>query len=365
MPDTTAPLLWLLAAASACLGVLISNAPSQHQAAPTYFALPYWQSIAEQYGLQENRHATPSYLAEDCLSVAVRGEGAHQRISYELTCSPRLLLATAAAPNPGGQVTILQALPAELFVDPYELDQLRQVLTGAIHVSLFGPLDLEQPAPACRPTVLGITLNNVSSTAVKRARRSVYARTELPFHTKYPAPVGEGAPGCSADLFHYTPGPTQTVRWPAPQLLLRHAAVADAPSSKEQPAGTPDGQPTAEPGSGSAGESSCQADADGANDAQDRGSCQAAGGEAAAAEEASAEGKQGSSGEAGASGASAGSAEGPRMGAGSWSVMPVSLLTPPSVVLPAGCTLHAQAVSAITLLVALVCSAAIVSAALL
>ncbi|KAG2445979.1 hypothetical protein HXX76_000582 [Chlamydomonas incerta] len=166
-----------------------------------------------------------------------------------------------------------------------------------------------------------------------------------------------GAPGCSAELFQLAPGPSQTVRWPAPQLLLRYAAAAGTASSEEQRAAH-ECKSAAAPGPG--------VDVGGPADAaegQDAACGRAAGSEAGAGPGTSAEGKQGSV-EAGASEASAGP-DGAPIQEGLWSVMPVSLPRPPAVVLPAGCTLHAQVVSAITLLVALACSAAIISAALL
>lgn len=146
-----------------------------------------------------------------------------------------------------------------------------------------------------------------------------------------------------------TAGPSNTVRWPAPQLLLRYAAAEAGVATSEEHEG--------KPGQGADG-ASCQADA---VERQAVGSCKAGAVEAEAeVVGTAAEGKRG----AGETEASAGS-EGPSPQEGRWSVMAVSLPKPPTVVLPAGCTLHAQVVSAITLVVALLCSAAIVTAALL
>jgi hypothetical protein len=60
-----------------------------------------------------------------------------------------------------------------------------------------------RPAPVCRPTLLAVTLINVSAVPVgapgSRPRHHVYHELSLELHAKYPAPVELGpAPGSHA-----------------------------------------------------------------------------------------------------------------------------------------------------------------------
>ncbi|KAG2501490.1 hypothetical protein HYH03_001267 [Edaphochlamys debaryana] len=338
MPDTTAPLLWLLAAVSACVGLIVSNHPTPNAGLPGFYSLPWWQDISAHYDLVDVEQGTPAFPAADCITVTLQGEGAHRRVRYELTCAPSLLFAGGA-----GKAAVLQLLPSELFVDPYELEQSGQVLSGTVRASLFGPLDLEHSAPAKGHSKGG----KISKAG---ASRSVYAAAEVPFHTKYPSPV-HGGRGCSASVLSFSLGPYVSVPWPAPLLLLRTGAAAGGAASTGEAGRAPSDPPSVEPPSALEYPSPA-AVASVASSGREQGA-------AAGSPSAAAAAQQGKGSAASAPGGPA--VPGPRQ---QWAVQAVTLRQPPSLALPAGCSLHAGWVGAVTLLAAVLASGAVVAAAL-
>ncbi|GLC43835.1 hypothetical protein PLESTB_000913500 [Pleodorina starrii] len=284
--------------------------------------------IAARYWLPDGSLVSPAFPADDCLRILVTGEGFHQRVSYELTCSPDLLLAGRNLPQQHGEITILQQLPSELFVDPYELEQLEAVRAGFVEWELFGHVELEQPAPACHPTVLGVTLRNVTKRRQRRGSRPLYHAVDIPFHAKYPAPATGGRGCASGSILQISSGPYHSVVWPSPLLLLRTGPHRPTTSADEQEPLDAIGRLAAEPKELPL---------------------------AAAAPDANAQQQQQQQQQQ--------ESQGP--GDAQWSLMRVREPLPDVVAVPTGCMRHVGWVSLVTLVSALLCSGAVVAAALL
>ncbi|PNH04991.1 hypothetical protein TSOC_008790, partial [Tetrabaena socialis] len=363
MVDATTPLLWCLAAVSACLGLLVTTVSSPHQAVPSSPLIPWWQGktaahgllccgrllgatfrlssraeVAARYGLADDAQATSAYPVDDCLTVAIHGYAHTVAYHTSLHVNPTFyslalnqLSGGASTPLNANamQVTILQVLPPELFVDPYEVEQ-----TAAHGLDCILPpstASARRPSPACRATVLGLTLWNMTQRPGKQGSRPTYHTFDIPFHTKYPAP-SHGSAACSSDVFAWHAGPSYRVRWPPPLLLIRYPQhVADDSSLGVAEEGRLIDSPD--------------------SDASDPAPSEALGGDAAPA---------------GRSRHEHGKArqQPPASSAQPWSIMHVSLAVEEAIMVPAGCMLHARVVGGITLLMAVVCSSVLVAAAL-
>ncbi|EFJ50721.1 hypothetical protein VOLCADRAFT_103795 [Volvox carteri f. nagariensis] len=223
MHNVGIPLQWLAAVALACFGLLVSNAPTPQQVLPTHVSMPWWQDIVGRYRLVEGLQVPPPSSGVDCIETLVTGEGFHRRIFFELICLPAVLFGFSNLPQQGGEITILQTIPPEFFVDPYELEHLNAVRKEALDWEIFGHADLEQPAPVCQPTVLALTLRNLGDRPQRQSSRPSYLSVDVPFHVKYSTPVSV-SPECTSGpgfLRQFRVGPSTTVTWPAPTLLLR------------------------------------------------------------------------------------------------------------------------------------------------
>lgn len=122
--------------------------------------------------------ATSSWAPGIKLTRRLDGTGFHQMIQYDVQIpGPR---------NDGTgvcELLMVQPLPRDLYADPYQLGDLVRYHKN-FKFELFGPLDLELPAPVCRDTAL-VLRASVSAVASgeSKAGRSVLS---VPLHAKYP-----------------------------------------------------------------------------------------------------------------------------------------------------------------------------------
>jgi len=191
------------------------------------------RQLAAHYGLPSAPSAaSASWAALARVSRTLAGGGFHRTLEYDVAGLP----AAAAAAVGGGacRVLLAQPLPPDLYADPYQLQELKRH-SGGFEFELFGPLDLEQPAPACAPTLLALALN-----ASAPGAGSWRARLTVPLHAKYPAPrsrSADDAAGAPADDAGYS-----LVAVPPPWLLTTcgggdGAALLPPPPTAAAPSG--------------------------------------------------------------------------------------------------------------------------------
>jgi len=172
------------------------------------------RQLAAHYGLPSAPSAaSASWAALARVSRTLAGGGFHRTLEYDVVGLPAAAAAAVAAAAGGGacRVLLAQPLPPDLYADPYQLEELKRH-NGGFEFELFGPLDLEQPAPACAPTLLALALN-----ASALGAGSWRTRLTVPLHAKYPAPrsrSADEAAGAAAEDAGYS-----LVAVPPPWLL--------------------------------------------------------------------------------------------------------------------------------------------------
>mmetsp|Transcript_31184 Transcript_31184/g.79497 ORF Transcript_31184/g.79497 Transcript_31184/m.79497 type:complete len:285 (-) Transcript_31184:30-884(-) len=150
------------------------------------------------------------------LSRRLNGAGFHQTLDYEL----RLQQISSKLGCSLSQVVLVQPLPVEVFADPYQLSQLAPLTR--LNTSVQGRVDLESPAPVCRPTTLSIQLP-------KAQLSEQQLHVQVPLHARYPSTVarsGEGVAGSLAKGAWWSglaSGMAEVI-FPAPVLLVECAS---------------------------------------------------------------------------------------------------------------------------------------------
>lgn len=138
-------------------------------------------------GIPHRRGAAGPELA---LKAELVGEGFHRELRYTWS---RALAASEGhtAPDTGGcQIGIIQALPAGVYADMYQLENLARMSGGSNSdhpdmrwsPQLYGALDVEKTASECEPTVL---VMNVTQADAAWGQEMALA---VPLHARYPSP---------------------------------------------------------------------------------------------------------------------------------------------------------------------------------
>ncbi|GAQ84343.1 phosphatidylinositol glycan class X [Klebsormidium nitens] len=112
------------------------------------------------------------------MSRELQGSGAHRQLLTRLVLSPR-------RSSSGGQsvrfVALVEALPTGVYADKFEVRRLAS--DGAASVaSIFGPVDIERPAPECTQS-----LAIAYARPVELPGGGFEATFVLPLHSRYPA----------------------------------------------------------------------------------------------------------------------------------------------------------------------------------
>ena len=130
------------------------------------------------------------------MSVTLEPKGFHSNIVYTVKRSQFETFGQC-------RLSVLQPLPAGIYADPYELENLLNIRDNP-HVSqlklsafkLFGPVDVEKIASDCNATVLSV------SAQFKLPRQGVQSSNDLkhlhlfvPLHARYPAPQSQPITG--------------------------------------------------------------------------------------------------------------------------------------------------------------------------
>ena len=151
-----------------------------------------WQDALQHHG----------WLATDCqamqseaMHATMKTTGFHGQVQYALDqCQLEL---------PGQcQLTVLQPLPAGLYADPYELQNLMSASGDHgtnLQMSafrLFGPIDVEKIECDCNATILSVSAQiKVSSREGSSCPDKENSILSLPLHARYPVPSLQPLPG--------------------------------------------------------------------------------------------------------------------------------------------------------------------------
>lgn len=137
-----------------------------------------WTDITQHYHLHIVHSAPNETNKLYSVGVAISGTGFHRQVHYAVSRA-----AGGQQPTqPPKQVLLIQYLPSSLFADPYQLEDVVRS-KGNFTFRLFGPLDLELPAPACEPTALVLSFKMTQA-----ADGAAHASLSIPLHAKYPDP---------------------------------------------------------------------------------------------------------------------------------------------------------------------------------
>ena len=160
-----------------------------------------WAEAQSYHGVQATDAVADKHVS---MGVVLAAKGFHSQIQFTLD-------AQQARDHDICQMTVLQALPAGVYADPYELANIAgmsrtqstfQLQLASYHV--FGKVDVERIEPDCEPTVLSVSANiNASQVQPASAREPEALRLNVPLHARYPAPHrGRSADSFAAGAYH-------------------------------------------------------------------------------------------------------------------------------------------------------------------
>lgn len=146
-----------------------------------------WAEARSYHGVQATDAVADKHVT---LGVVLAAKGFHSQIQFTLD-------AQQARDHDICQMTVLQALPAGVYADPYELANIAgmsgtqskfQLQLASYHV--FGNVDVERIEPDCEPTLLSVSANiSASQVQPPSARKPETLRLSVPLHARYPAPL--------------------------------------------------------------------------------------------------------------------------------------------------------------------------------
>lgn len=152
-----------------------------------------WQDALQHHGwLATNCQAMQS----EAMQATMKTTGFHGQVQYALD-QCQLALSDQC------QLTVLQPLPAGLYADPYELQNLMSASGGDHGANLqmsafriFGPIDVEKIEFDCNATILSVSAQiKVSSREAKLCPDKEHSILSVPLHARYPVPSLQPLPG--------------------------------------------------------------------------------------------------------------------------------------------------------------------------
>ena len=174
---------------------ILASAPSPQNPAGTL-----WSEAQTYHGLIPSNGIRNSTVA--AAYAKLTGKGFHSRIQY--TLSSQEAVAEGAC-----QITVLQALPAGVFADPYELANIARMPSkqkgcylqlSVYHV--FGPSDVEKIEPECQPTLLSVSAEVQLPTSSSSSADCKDLHLHVPLHARYPIPHSRDVALGHLDLYH-------------------------------------------------------------------------------------------------------------------------------------------------------------------
>ncbi len=160
-----------------------------------------WQDALQHY----------DWLATDCqtmqseaMQATMQTTGLHGQVQYALDqCQLALSDQCQLALSDQCQLTVLQPLPAGVYADPYELQNLISTSGGDHGTNLrmsafriFGSIDVEKIESDCNATILSVSAQiKVSSHKGKSCPDKEHSVLSLPLHARYPVPSLQPLPG--------------------------------------------------------------------------------------------------------------------------------------------------------------------------
>ena len=152
-----------------------------------------WQDALQHHGwLATNCQAMQS----ETVQATMKFTGFHGQVQYALD-QCQLVLSDQC------QLTVIQPLPAGLYADPYELQNLMSASGGNHGTNLqmsafriFGSTDVEKIESDCNATVLSV-LAQIKASSVKgnSCADKEHSVLSLPLHARYPVPSVQPLPG--------------------------------------------------------------------------------------------------------------------------------------------------------------------------
>ncbi len=135
-------------------------------------------------------------MQSEAMQATMKITGFHGQVQYALD-QCQLALSDQC------QLTVLQPLPAGLYADPYELQNLMSTLGGNQGTNLqmsafriFGSIDVEKIESDCNATVLSVSAQiKVSSHKGNSCPDKEQSVLSLPLHARYPVPSLQPLPG--------------------------------------------------------------------------------------------------------------------------------------------------------------------------
>ncbi|GAX82348.1 hypothetical protein CEUSTIGMA_g9777.t1 [Chlamydomonas eustigma] len=173
------------------------------------------------------------------IGMTLDGSGAHRELIYSLGALDTVMEASGCKAI--NKLVLVQKLPRELFVDPYQLEN-KFKHEGAGHTfQIHGPLDLEQPAPACLPITLTLSLNASIITASLSEIQTLGPSSmvlRIPVHARYPEPA-QGLISAKAyadgSWLHWFLSGYEDVIIPEPFILLSSCKIESVSEERTKP----------------------------------------------------------------------------------------------------------------------------------
>ena len=151
-----------------------------------------WQEALQHHGwLATNCKAMQS----EAMQASMKTTGFHGQVQYALDQCQLALFDQC-------QLTVLQLLPAGLYADPYELQNLMSA-SGGDHGSnlqmsafrTFGSVDVEKIESDCNATVLSVSAQFKLPSHKDNLYPCQHSVLSLPLHARYPVPSLQPLPG--------------------------------------------------------------------------------------------------------------------------------------------------------------------------
>ena len=176
-------------------------------ALPDNYTAHLWKQALQHHGWSprhDHESAGPQcqHMPAGATDIKLDNTGFHGHITYTVSLTSVMDLAAC-------NLTVLQLLPAGIYADPYELENVvttsHEVRGNALHLSsfkVFGVVDVEKIESDCSQTLLSVSAwHAASQTQGESCTAQSHVRLTVPLHARYPPPTEARTSGFATQLF--------------------------------------------------------------------------------------------------------------------------------------------------------------------
>ena len=190
-----------------CCAILLMLALTRALALPDDHIAKLWTQAFQYHGWsprhsQESAGPQCQQMPAGATDIKLHNTGFHGHITYTVSLNEAVDLAAC-------NITVLQLLPAGIYADPYELENIvtasGNMRDNGLHQSsfkVFGVVDVEKIESDCSQTLLSVSTWYAASQApLESCTAQSHLKLTIPFHARYPPPSVARTSGFATQFF--------------------------------------------------------------------------------------------------------------------------------------------------------------------